>query len=100
MRTNSFFLGTKRIGRATAFAFGAAMICALLLLGLQAAKPAHAATTFTVNSTGDENDLDFPGGTFDNSSDGACDVEGSGTTGDQCTLRAAIQQANATSGVD
>jgi hypothetical protein len=61
-----------------------------------AAEPAHAATTFTVNSTGDENDLDFlPSGTFDGSSDGECDVD-SDTTGDQCTLRAAIQEANVT----
>ena len=51
----------------------------------------------TVNTTGDENDLDFPGGTFDNSSDGKCDVD-STLEGDQCTLRAAIQEANVTSG--
>ncbi len=100
MGTNFFLLGTKRIGRATAFAFGAAMLFALLLLfGLQAANPAHAATTFTVNFTGDENDLDFPGGVFDGSSDGKCDVDSS-TAGDQCTLRAAIQQANVTKGAD
>jgi CSLREA domain-containing protein len=65
---------------------------------LLTAKPAHAAT-FPVNSTGDDNDLDFPGGTFDGSSDGRCDID-SGTTGNQCTLRAAIQQANVTSGAD
>ncbi len=47
-------------------------------------------TTFTVNSTGDEDDPD--------SRDGKCDV--SATAGDQCTLRAAIQQANVTSGAD
>jgi CSLREA domain-containing protein len=61
--------------------------------------PVQAPTTFTVNSTGDQNDLDFPGGTFDGSSDGACDVD-SGTAGDQCTLRAAIQEANATTDAD
>ncbi len=70
---------------------------ALALLGVLFAlspDPAEAAITFTVNSTGDEDDLDFPGGTFDGSSDGLCDVTLS-TAGPQCTLRAAIQAANA-----
>jgi CSLREA domain-containing protein len=48
---------------------------------------AHAATVFTVNSTGDGSDS--------NPSDGVCD-DGAGN----CTLRAAIQQANATPGAD
>ncbi len=73
----------------------AALVTACVLL---AAEPAYAAT-FTVNSTGDHNDLDFPGGTFDGSSDGKCDVDSS-TAGDQCTLRAAIQQANKLTGAD
>ncbi len=56
-------------------------------------KPAHAAT-FTVNSTDDGGDKDF--------TNGICDT---GllifpTLEAQCTLRAAIQQANATSGAD
>ena len=96
----NFFFGTMRLGLANALAFGLAMTFVLLLLfGLQeATKPAHAATTFTVNSTGDENDLDFlPSGTFDGSSDGECDVDSA--TGDQCTLRAAIQEANVTPNV-
>jgi CSLREA domain-containing protein len=76
----------------------AAFAAALLVVTAAATKPAHAATTFTVNSTGDENDLDFPSGADDNSSDGECDVDS--TTGDQCTLRAAIQEANDTSGPD
>jgi len=84
--------------RARTLAFGLAVMAALLFGLLLIAKPAHAAT-FTVNSTGDENDLDFPDGVFDGSSDGVCDVN-SGTTGDQCTLRAAIQQANVTGGAD
>jgi hypothetical protein len=67
---------------------------------LQAAKPAQAAgTTFIVNSTGDDNDLNFPGGTLDRSSNGRCDVD-SNTAGDQCRLRAAIQEANVTAGAD
>jgi len=52
--------------------------------------PAHAAT-FTVNLTPDANDV-IPG-------DGACDSD-IGTLGDQCTLRAAIQEANVLAGVD
>src|SRR4051794_26262642 len=47
----------------------------------------HAATTFTVNSTGD--------GADNNLADNVCN-DGSGN----CSLRAAIQQANATSGTD
>jgi CSLREA domain-containing protein len=62
-------------------------------IGVLAAKPAYA-DTFFVNSKEDENDLDFPGGTFDGSSDGNCDVTLS-IAGPQCTLRAAIQTANA-----
>jgi CSLREA domain-containing protein len=46
-----------------------------------------AGITFTVNSTGDSGD--------NNTADGACN-DGTG----QCTLRAAIQQANATAGTD
>src|ERR1700753_882223 len=48
---------------------------------------AYAATTFTVNSTGD--------GADSNTSDGVGD-DGTG----HCTLRAAIEQANATPGTD
>ena len=48
---------------------------------------ARAASTFTVNSTGD--------GADSNTSDGVCN-DGSGN----CTLRAAIEQSNATPGTD
>jgi hypothetical protein len=51
---------------------------------------AAAATTFVVNRTGDAPDL--------NVGDGRCDT--SATTGSQCTLRAAIQQADKTAGAD
>ena len=70
-----------------------------VLFGLQAADPARAAAPFTVNQTGDQDDLDFPGGAFDGSSDDVCDADSS-TAGKQCTLRAAIQQANKSSGAD
>lgn len=66
-----------------------ALLAALALaLG---ATPAAAATSFDVNGTGDQADA--------NTGDNHCDVD-TGTAGDQCTLRAAIQQANATSGAD
>jgi hypothetical protein len=76
MSINNTFTEAMRTRSAMALAFGLAMAFALVLfLGLHSAEPAHAATpSFTVNSTGDEDDLDFPGGTFDGSSDGRCDV--------------------------
>ena len=83
---------------AAAVGFAAAALL-LVVMAVSTTKPAQAATTFTVNSIGDHNDLDFPGGTFDGSSDGKCDVDPS-TAGDQCTLRAAIQGANKLSGAD
>jgi CSLREA domain-containing protein len=52
--------------------------------------PAAAAATFVVNRTGDAADRDR--------GDGVCDA--SATAGHQCTLRAAIQEANATAGKD
>jgi ELWxxDGT repeat protein len=51
---------------------------------------APVALTFTVNDAGDAADL--------NAGDGVCDSNAA--TGDQCTLRAAIQEANAMAGDD
>src|SRR6185436_4134017 len=51
------------------------------------------ATTFTVNSTGDGNDANFVGGIYD----GVCETA---TSNGICTLRAALQEANAYSGAD
>ena len=65
----------------------AALLSATMML---AASPAHAETTFTVNNTGDSADT--------NLSDGLCDS--SSLAGIQCTLRAAIQEANDTPGAD
>jgi hypothetical protein len=81
--------------RTTAVVVGLAVIWALLMVGLLAPEAQAAPSTFTVNSTGDENDLDFPDpdGIFDGSSDGVCDVDAA-TPEDQCTLRAAIQETN------
>ncbi len=73
---------TRRIGRTSAprrAALAAAALLALLLPG------AGAAATFTVNSTVDAVDA--------NAGDGVCN-----TAGNACTLRAAIQQANALGG--
>jgi hypothetical protein len=59
------------------------------LLAVLAVKPADAATTFTVNFTGDFEDI--------NVGDGICDAF---SVGEACTLRAAIQEANATREAD
>jgi parallel beta-helix repeat protein len=55
-----------------------------------ATSAARGATTFTVNRIGDQPDL--------NLANAACDV--SSNSGSQCTLRAAIQEANDTPGAD
>jgi CSLREA domain-containing protein len=78
-----------RVALATALV-AAASVVPPLVAGL-VAPPAHASTTFVVNSTGDQADA--------SSADGLCDVSPS-ISGKQCTLRAAIQQANATTGAD
>ncbi|MGI8740481.1 MAG: hypothetical protein ACR2KU_12965 [Gammaproteobacteria bacterium] len=61
-----------------------------MALGLMT-NPALAAS-FTVNLTGDQADSAV--------ADGICDTDGNPGTGLQCTLRAAIQQTNATSSAD
>jgi hypothetical protein len=66
----------------------AAMMAACLML---VDRPAHAADTFTVERTVDTPDV--------NVGDGDCDVT-LAATGFQCTLRAAIQEANATPEAD
>jgi CSLREA domain-containing protein len=78
------------IGKTNALAAGL-LLAAAMIAGAMAAGPARAATTFTVNSTADAPDASLAGA--------ACDVDVF-TGGDQCTLRAAIQQANATPGAD
>ncbi|MFZ5808605.1 MAG: right-handed parallel beta-helix repeat-containing protein [Chloroflexota bacterium] len=71
----------------SALAVGAAMTMALALLTLVGRLPvsAGAGETFIVNSTGDDPDSNI----------GNCSCA---TTGGSCTLRAAIQEANACSG--
>jgi len=60
-----------------------------LLLALSS-DPAGAATTFTINKTGDASDS--------NIANSRCDT--SSKKGNQCTLRAAIEESNDTSGAD
>ena len=76
--------------RTLAFCVPALLVAACIGVLLITAKPAHASTTFTVNQTGDLGDA---------LRNGACDVL-LPTGGHQCTLRAAIQEANATTGKD
>ena len=58
-----------------------AILMAISLVAAASAKLAHASTQFTVNSTGDTGDAD--------TTDNVCDSD-AGTSGDQCTLKAAI----------
>ena len=62
-----------------------------VVAALAAAGPAGAAVTFTVNSTDDGRDANF--------ADGRCDAVAA-ESGNQCTFRAAIEQANETPGAD
>lgn len=71
--------------------------CTLLMLAtvallLGADISAASGATFTVTSTGDQADF--------STADPRCDIDNTAANGDQCTLRAAIQQANATAGAD
>ena len=66
--------------------FVLALLVAVLIGLVLAAGPAHAAT-FTVNSTGDAQDV--------NNGEGIC-----ATVSEECTLRAAIEEANANKGKD
>jgi CSLREA domain-containing protein len=71
--------------------FQVMLTAALLIAGLALALapiPSALAANFTVNSTGDEPD--------ESAADGICKIAGS----NQCTLRAAIMQANASPGAD
>lgn len=94
MRINYYYIFSeaKRTRKALALGSGLAMIFALLsLFSLQATKPARAAAPFTVNSTADAGD--------DNPGNGSC-FTGTLIPGDgfgvvrECTLRAAIEEAN------
>jgi trimeric autotransporter adhesin len=86
---------SRLIARSKILALG--MLLALMVAMLVAAGSAHATTTFTVNSTADYSDA--------NLTVGACDtgytVPGAGGEPEyECTLRAAMEQANYTPGAD
>ena len=81
--------GSKK--KVLAFGFLLVTMLALSLL-LVVPSPAHAATTFTVNSTGDANDT--------NLGDGLCGVNPLPAPPTTCTLRAALQQAHVLAGAD
>lgn len=86
-------IGTKaeRETKGKALAMGCLLAVMSLCVLLIAARPAHAAT-FTVNSTDDSGD--------NNSGNGSCFTGDILVIGDQCTLRAAIEEANAFPGAD
>jgi CSLREA domain-containing protein len=90
MKARSSREGLLWSSKTKALAAGALM-AAMMATSLLAAQPARASTTFVVNSTADTPDASTAGT--------ACDTDVF-TNGDQCTLRAAIQQANATAGPD
>src|SRR5215211_2025230 len=74
------------VGRAPLLWVGLALLVALAMVGLLAPRAYAAPSTFTVNLTADTPDA--------NLSNAVCDVNPT-VSGNQCTLRAAIQQANA-----
>ena len=73
------------------------LLAAIAVPLMMAAKPAHASTTFTVNSTADHSDavLGVDGCFTGFTVDGA-----GGAKVPECTLRAALNEANYTSGAD
>jgi hypothetical protein len=93
------------VGKLRALMASVVAVMVALSIGLLPAEPGYASTTFVVNSTGDANDTDFPGGAYDGSSDDSCDTGGTlmgprGAIIPECTYRAAIQQANTTTDAD
>jgi trimeric autotransporter adhesin len=86
LRSEGLRLTTTGVGAAALLA--AQVVTVLMLVGL-ISSPARAATPFTVNRTGDAHDMKF---------NGVCDALR--MRGKQCTLRAAIEEANDTSGAD
>jgi CSLREA domain-containing protein len=86
---------TQRSGQASVWStktlVAGLFVVAMVFASMMAAASARASTTFVVNGTGDAPDA--------STTASACDTDLS-TTGKQCTLRAAIEQANATPGAD
>ena len=84
--------GTNHYLKALAALAATVVVAAGLVLAL-AATPARASNTYTVNVVGDQADLKL------NDNPNVCDVNPL-FGGPQCTLRAAIQEANQTIGPD
>src|SRR5215207_519106 len=83
-------IGLAATGRPTLRRPLALVAVGMVLILVLSSGPADAATTFTVNKTGNAKDRRI--------SDSVCDA--SSDRGIQCTLRAAIQESNDTSGAD
>src|SRR5215211_7591979 len=80
-RTSGTKWSTKKAMMAACLMVVATLLAACLMLAVQ---PAHASTTFTVNLTDDQPDASA-------TASGTCDIDVF-NDGNQCTLRAAIQQ--------
>jgi trimeric autotransporter adhesin len=85
-------IGAKMETQSKTLAFGLLLAAFMAAWVLLTADPAHAATTFTVNSTADRGDQ--------NPGDSSCFTGVVLVIGGECTLRAAIQEANQVSGAD
>jgi hypothetical protein len=80
----------KAAGRSAWMTLLALLVVGGTIMLMFSYETAEAATTFTVTETGDDEDV--------NLSNDRCDA--SASAGDQCTLRAAIEEANDTAGAD
>src|SRR5215217_8850089 len=98
MMTNATSSRVTRLGSAIAFVLVLVAIIALVF-GLLSARPAYAAT-FTVNSSSDGGDNDTTDNSCFTGNTKIVLVEGVLVRENECTLRAAVQQANATPGSD
>ena len=86
MRTQTRERASEWATKSKMLAVGLLLMAAMMMASTMAAGPARASTIFTVTSTGDFHDTII--------GDGFCGFGGS------CSLRAAIEEANFTSGAD
>ena len=90
-------LTQNRVASSRILMLGVLLVALLAASLLLAAKPSHASTTFIVNSTDDHSDALLTGDRCDT----GYTVPGTGGEPEnECTLRAAIEQANYTPGAD
>ena len=89
----------NRVGGSRVLALGVLLAMVMAAGMVLAAQPAHASTTFYVNSTEDHADANLEGDACDTGY--TVDRDGDGQEDEaECALRAAINQANYTSGAD